>query len=75
MKDKKIIKVHTLSPKHGYYIDSIEWTSENHDYIKNSLDALTGCIYTMIVYKDGKSERLTVTRELFEMAKKDFDKI
>lgn len=29
----------------------------------------------MIVYKDGKSERLTVTRELFEMAKKDFDKI
>lgn len=45
MKDKKIIKVHTLSPKNGYYIDSIEWTSENHDYIKNSLDALTGCIY------------------------------
>lgn len=67
------ITLHTLSPKNGYYKDTVERTEENSALIDKWLDKSTDCLYMLIMYRNGEAESMLVTKELFDTVYKQFD--
>lgn len=72
-KENEEIIVHTISPQNGYSKSAIERTNENSTIIDKWIDKSTGCLYTAVMYRDGKAEKMFVTKELFETIYKSFD--
>ena len=67
------IIVHTVSPKGGHSKTVIERTNENSAIIDKWIDKSTGCLYTAVMFRNGKAEKIYVTKELFETIYKGFD--
>ena len=60
------VTIHTLSTKHGYYKDAIDWNEENENFIKEWIDKDTGCIYAIVDTVNDEVKNITVTKEIFE---------
>lgn len=58
--------IHTLSTKHGYYKNEIDWNEENENFIKEWIDKDTSCIYAIVTDVNGEIKNITVTKEIFE---------
>lgn len=74
-KETATITMHVLSPLHGYSKEMIQRNDNNSALIDKWLDASTGCLYMLVMYKEGKANDFFVTKELFETMKKHFDMI
>lgn len=67
------VPVHILSPRNGYYKDSIERSEKNSTLIDKWMDKTTHCLYMFTIYRDGKPESFFVTREFFDTLYEYFD--
>lgn len=66
------ITVHTISTKSGYYKSTVERSEENAEQIDKWLDKSANCLFEIVTYINDEPESITVTKEVFDAALKQF---